>query len=374
MKFLRFLQYNNAVPIAVSLVLLGAGSAFAASNPDAILSSKQNVLSVDNTYIANKELASYTPEVTITGVTEDEEYYYVAYDFTTIDIRDYVWRDFTRSERMQVSKKELDGKDLGVYVTGRFRDVIANERLYLAQVQEKERKAVTQQTVATTYSGLIGRFLDATTETLPGYTPVIQEEIPAPSSQAAAVVASGGAIPPPLPAQGASTGPAQIALQVLGNNPAQVALRASYVDLGVVFLDPYGVNVGVHTFLNGAEVSSINIDTSIAAAHVVEYRATDPAGGVAYVKRIVLVGGAEDPGGAISSSGTPVAPPPKPAPEPEPAPAPQQQQQQPEAAPPAPASETTPAPEAEISPAPESASGQEPLPPQNEQASSTEAS
>lgn len=310
MKLLRFLSYNNAVPIGISVVLLGAGSAFAAGNPDAILASQQQVITVDNTYIANKDLSTYTPRVEITGVTEDDDNYYVAYSFTTIDIQNYVWKDVTRSERMVISKKELEG-DLGLYVTKRLHDVIENERAYLAQVQEKERKAVTQQTIATTYSGLIGKFLDATTETLPGYTPVIQP--PAPEAQQAAAVAAGVA-PVISPAEGGvpvtlqgGGGPSAVALQVLGNNPAQVALHSSYIDLGVVFLDPFGTNVGVHTFLDGFETQSPNIDTATPSVHVIEYRAVDPAGRVALARRIVLVGDAADPGGEISSSGTPVA-------------------------------------------------------------------
>ncbi len=333
MKFLRFLTYNNAVPITISLVLLGAGSAYAAGNPEAILASEQTVLSVDNTYIANKDLSAYTPRVEIKGVTEDDENYYVTYDVTTIDIRDYVWQDYTRNERMVILKKGLEG-DLGLYVTKRLRDVIANELVYLSQVQDKERKAVTQQTIATTYSGLVGKFLDATTETLPGYTPVIAPP-PAPLSQAeeaqaAAVAAaqgsSGGSSSAPQ-----SSGAAQVSLQVLGNNPASVPLRSQYVDLGVVLLDPFNTNVGVHTFLDGVETSSPVIDTTVTGVHTIEYRVTDRAGVAVLVRRIVLVGDATSPGGEISSTPQPVAPPaaapaptpvvvPTPTPTPEPAP------------------------------------------------------
>ncbi len=308
MKLFRFLSYNNAVPIAISVVLLGAGSAFAAGNPDAILASQQTVVTVDNTYIANKDLSTYTPRVEITGVTEDDDNYYVAYNFTTIDIQNYVWKDVMRIERMVISKKDLNGEDLGLYVTKRLHDVIDNERAYLAQVQEKERKAVTQQTIATTYSGLIGKFLDATTETLPGYTPVVQPPAPDASQSAAVVQSDAGAPATASPAQTVSTGPAAVALQVLGNNPALVALHSSYVDLGVVLLDPFGTNVGAHTFLDGIQTSSPNIDTSTSSVHIIEYRATDTAGNTAVARRIVLIGNASDPGGEISSSGTPVAP------------------------------------------------------------------
>jgi hypothetical protein len=160
---------------------------------------------------------------------------------------------------------------------------------------------VTQQTVATIYSGLIGKFLDVKTETLPGYTPVIAP----PSVELSAAVGVSGA----TPSEPAPNGLAQVSLQVLGNNPASVPLYAGYVDLGVVLLDPYSTNVGVHTFLDGIETGSPTIDTSTSSAHVIEYRVTDRAGVAIFVRRIVLVGDAVDPGGAISSSGPVLAPP-----------------------------------------------------------------
>lgn len=314
MKFLRFLSYHNAVPVAISLMLLGAGGAYAAGNPEEILSAEETVLTIDNTYIVSKDLSSYTPRVEITGVTEDEENYYVSYNFSTIDLREYAWRDHTRQERMVVAKKGLEG-DLGLYVTGRLRDVISHERSYLAEVQAKERQAVTQQTVVTTYGGLVGRFLDATTETLPGYTPVIappvpevaaapRTEITSSSGGPAAVASSGGSTEgstgsqpsvvaetrsaPSVVASSGSVG--TVTLQVLGNNPARIPLRSTYVDLGVVMLDPAGTNLGLHTFLNGHETTSPNIDTSVAAIHTVEYRVTDASGASISTTRTVIVG------------------------------------------------------------------------------------
>ena len=63
----RFLQYNNAVPIVLSVLVLGGGSVFAATNPDAVLSQEHTVLSVDNTYIATKDLSSWSPVVNMYG-------------------------------------------------------------------------------------------------------------------------------------------------------------------------------------------------------------------------------------------------------------------------------------------------------------------
>ncbi len=334
MKFLNFFKYNNVVPISISFLLLSAGGAFAAANPDTVLSQQQKTLTVDNTYIANKDLTSYTPQVRITGVTEDAASYSVAYSISTIDIDDYVWKDVVKSENMTVQKSELNGKDLGVYVTNQFKNIISNQIAFLNQVQQKERKQISQQTVATTYGGLVGRFLDSRTETLPGYVPVVAQTPATDVIGIAGQSASVGSILSPVdpgnvasnnppattggnnPASGAtaagSSGTSQyLSLQVLGNNPAQIPLNSGYVDLGVVLIDPGNPNLGYYTFVDGKETSSISLDTSKSAAYTIEYRATDQSGVTVVARRVVLVGDATDPGGEVSFAGAvhPTVPP-----------------------------------------------------------------
>ncbi len=327
-----FFKYNNLVPITLGVVFLGAGAA-AAATPEvrdaaaaAVLSQQQTVLSVDNTYIANKDLSAYTPRAQILGVTEDEDNYYVSYVVATIDLKDAVWKDVQKSEVMKVSKADLGPyRDLGLYVTQQLKQILNRELAYLKDVQEKERKQVSQAVVATTYGGLVGQFLDTTMETLPGYEPVVQPPVAVSSEQSTAAGGAGSGSPSTgsgqsAPASGSS---AQIGIQVLGNNPARVPLRASYVDLGAVLLDPYNSNVGLHIFMNGAETGSPNIDTSTTTSYTIEYRATDKQGNTIVARRIVLIGDAPDPGGEVSAIGnllpTPVS---APTPAPEPAPEP----------------------------------------------------
>src|SRR3989344_1799324 len=338
----NFIKYNNLVPITLGVIFLGSGAAFAASDPQAIYNAQQEVVSVDNTYIVCKDLSAYTPRVQITGVTEDGNNYYVSYVIATIDLNGYRWQDVQKAEVMRVSKPDLGPyRDLGVYVTQQLKQILDRELAYLRQVQEKERKQVSQAVVATTYGGLIGQFLDTNMETLPGYEPVVK-----PPVEVASVVSSNGS---PSTSSGqsasASSGSAQIGIQVLGNNPARVPLRASYVDLGAVLLDPYNTNVGLHIFMNGAETGSPNIDTSTTTSYTIEYRATDKQGSTIVARRIVLIGDAPDPGGEVSAVGNllPVpTPAPAPAPEPGPAPAPEPT--------PEPIATTTP----EVAPAPAS--------------------
>jgi hypothetical protein len=300
MGFWRFLQYHNAVPIAFSILLLGAGGVFAATNPEAIYSATQEVLSIDNTYIVNKNLDSYTPQVRITGVTEDEEHYFVAYDFTTIDLKDYVWQDVMKKEVMKVSKPDLGPfRDLGLYVMDQLKQKIDRELAYLKEVQALEKRSISQKMVATAYGGLIGQFLDEKTEVLPGYTPVVVPPAPPePEEGAGGSVASGGegasggaqsSSGSQGQGAGGQTGPTPV-IDILGENPARVALGASYTDLGAVITGPTDRERGLtlHVFLNDKDVQQVSIDTSKAGEWKVSYRVFD-GGVVTSAERIVSV-------------------------------------------------------------------------------------
>jgi hypothetical protein len=313
---LRFLTYNNAVPIGLSILVLGAVSTFAASNPDAIYSSEEHIISIDNSYLVGKDLSSYSPQAQITAVTEDNENYYVAYQFYTIDLEDGAWRDVVKERTMSVAKDFLgEYRDLGLYVTEQLKQNVDAELSRLRATQDIEKKSITQKIVATTYGGLIGKMLDTTTEALPGYVPVV---VPPQASSDTQVASAGATSDAGAGAQGTT---AQIGLQLLGNNPAVIPLHTSYSDLGAVLIDPLHQNVGIHVFQNGAEVSSPTVDTSTTSVATIEYRATDHGGTTVMVRRVVLIGGAADPGGAITSAGNAEPSVPVSAPVPSPAPA-----------------------------------------------------
>lgn len=291
MDFLKFLQYHNAVPIAVSVMLLGAGGAFAASNPEAIFSEKQTILSVDNTYIANKDLSVYTPRAQINAVTEDADTYYVAYTLDTIDLENYVWRDTNKKETMSVSKESLGQYgDLGLFVTEQLKQIINRELERLKTTQEIERKNVTQKTVAIAYGGLIGALLDSTTEEIPGYVPVVTPPPPPPESlvqqqETPQTQIGSSEASPPVPSAENPAG-----LQVLGNNPAQLNLRDAYVDLGVAITNIEYANFGVHVQVDNVPHEQVAIDTTIAGAHTIRYTLTDGDGVTSVVERQVVVG------------------------------------------------------------------------------------
>lgn len=309
--FLRFLSYNNTVPIALTILLSGAGATFAATNPESIYDSAQSVVVADNTYIANKDLSSFTPRILIMGVTEDADNYYVAYALTTIDVVDAVWRDVVKEGVLTVSKGVLgEYGDLGLYATEQFKQIVDSQLAYLREVQEIERKQVTQKIVATSYSGLIGQFLDESTEVLPGYVPVVtppsppepiveatpqpdtegqqdpENELPQPNPEDPSSNEGGAAV-------GTSTPSDPLAapqIQILGDNPVELSLNASYVDLGIVATDDSGAIPQIKKYVDGVEISDqVVIDTSLAGEHVIRYVATDVDGNSTSAERLIRV-------------------------------------------------------------------------------------
>lgn len=295
MSLSHFVQYHNAIPIALGVLFLGAGATFAATNPEAIYATEQTVVSIDNTYIANKDISSFSPRTEIVEVTEDTEYYYVTYLFTTIDISNSVWQDVTKPETMTVSKADLGQyRDLGVYVTEQLKQIVDREIERLASTQEIERRNVTQKTVATAYSGLIGKFLDSTTEELPGYTPVVT---PPPPPQVAAAAApeipvptgEPGTTPPPAE----TSAPAAPTMQVLGDNPARVAINGTYSDLGASITGPTAqdLTLSIRVFVDGRQkTESVVLDTSAPRVWTIRYEATNAAGLSSSVERQVIIG------------------------------------------------------------------------------------
>jgi len=304
MSVLHFLSYHNAVPVAVSVVLLGAGATFAATNPEAIYSEARQVLSVDNTYLVNKDLATYSPRTQIVAGTEDSDTYYVEYSLYTIDLVDFVWRDVSKTLVLKVSKAALGPyRDLGVYVTGQLKENIEQEIRRLTETRDIEKRNISQKMVATEYGGLIGKMLDTTTETLPGYTPVV---VRPPESQVAVVaVVNGGEPTSGTPAQESpasavpQSDPGAPTIQVLGNSPARIPLGSSYADLGAVITGPTPADqaLGIHVFVNGAEVQTPSIDTTAVGEVIIRYEVTNSAGKKGVAERVVIV---TDPNASVA--------------------------------------------------------------------------
>jgi len=186
-----FVQHNNAVPIGLFILFGTTGAAFAA-NPDVVYEEIESVQSVDNTYIVEVDLENRDFDLEITDITEDDENYYISYGYNTISIVDYVWREVEVSKHVTYSKKELTGRDLGLFLAEQLGEELTAEIAYLTEVQKKEREAgATHKKVATEYRGLVGRMFDPTEKEFDGYKPVVKEEDTVSSGATAAAILAG---------------------------------------------------------------------------------------------------------------------------------------------------------------------------------------
>ena len=95
---------------------------------------------------------------------------------------------------------------------------------------------------------------------------------------------------PPTTTSTSATDATPPVITINGNNPAHVDVGTTYADLGARVEDNVAQNLGIHTFMNGVEVVSVNLDTSTDATHEIMYRATDQAGNVGEATRTVIVG------------------------------------------------------------------------------------
>lgn len=380
-RFLNFVQYNNALPIAISALFLSVSGAFAASPDarDAVYSAQTAVRSVDNTYLASLTPDTRDYKLRIVSVTEDADKYYVEYSYSTVDIKDYVWQEIPVSKTMTVSKKELLGGDLGIFVAKELSQLVDTQRNYLTEAKKIALKeGITQKVVTVEYSGLVGKFLDPTEETFAGYTPTKPDTDnlaapadttvapPAPAAQTDSSVAVAPSVstpstpPPPdasairsmieqavrdalaqnaasqtaaaagsgsssssssgsssagsssetttssttststststdstTPENTASTTPAEETppaapdttpptITLNGNNPADIDVGSSYIDLGATVTDNVDQNLGF-------TMTPDSVDTSTTSTQTLTFTATDSAGNTATVTRTVNV-------------------------------------------------------------------------------------
>ena len=79
-------------------------------------------------------------------------------------------------------------------------------------------------------------------------------------------------------------------LTIAGENPAHIHVGDTYNDLGAIITAPeQDKNLGIKTYLNGALVSDIVLDTSQAAADTIDYVVTDQNGLTSTSTRTVIV-------------------------------------------------------------------------------------
>jgi uncharacterized protein YdeI (BOF family) len=78
-------------------------------------------------------------------------------------------------------------------------------------------------------------------------------------------------------------------ITIMGNNPAYVEIGASYNDLGATAQNPDGNDLTIKTYVDDAEVASVQLDTSTDRTYTIRYEATWD-GQTATAERTVIVG------------------------------------------------------------------------------------
>lgn len=179
-KLTHFLVYNNTIPLVFGVLFLGAGATFAASPEarSAVIQPQSELASVDNAYLLAATITKASASITVGAITENDTTYFVDYQLTTIDVKDGVWQPVTVLKTMVVNKEAIAGKDLGLYASEELSEVHTAEIRRLKETQESQRQAgATAKVVATEYRGLVGQFLNPTTEVFPGYVPLIDPAV-----------------------------------------------------------------------------------------------------------------------------------------------------------------------------------------------------
>jgi hypothetical protein len=186
---------SNITNLAIFTIFAGGALTFANNAPvqnvviGALGSEVKKVISVDNTYIVNKDFSNYTPTISVQTVEENVDNYFVTYLLNTIDIDNFTWKDVTKTKTLTINKESLsEYKNLASFVQYELKQVINSEIDRLVRTQEVQKKVVSQKTTVTDYTGILGLVMDSKTVVDDPYKPEASTEllVPVPEKLVAA--------------------------------------------------------------------------------------------------------------------------------------------------------------------------------------------
>jgi hypothetical protein len=132
-----------------------------------------------------------------------------------------------------------------------------------------------------------GRFSN---ELCVGSTCVDQQQLAAVLAAANASQSSGQGSDPSASSDATTTSDTAPVIQINGDNPAIIQVGTTYNDLGATITGPQAdLNLGITTYVNGIEMSPVQIDTSAVATDTIDYVATDQSGLVSTSTRTVMI-------------------------------------------------------------------------------------
>ncbi len=112
---------------------------------------------------------------------------------------------------------------------------------------------------------------------------------------------------------GKNAEPPTIALN--GDNPATIQVGATYADLGATITGPEAdLNLDIQLYIDGAPTDAIQLDTTKAGTHSIDYVVTDAANLTSTTTRTVIVGAPANDNVATSSPAVSTTTPPIPPP------------------------------------------------------------
>ncbi|MCD6115192.1 hypothetical protein J7J74_02840 [bacterium] len=163
-KILHFLQYHN-LTLVILMFIIGFGTASLASDNvrSAIFDKEVREVGVDNTMLLTADIDNFDFQPQITDIEEDENYYYVDYQYKTLGVKDNVWQEVIQEKELKVPKKVLaqSNKDLPSYITEEIGEVIMHEYQLLKDSQKIAREqGLTKKQKVIAYRGLIGKILN----------------------------------------------------------------------------------------------------------------------------------------------------------------------------------------------------------------------
>ena len=163
-KILHFLQYHN-LTLVILMFIIGFGTASLASDNvrSAIFEKEVKEVGVDNTMLLTADIDNFDFQPQITDIEEDENYYYVDYQYKTLGVKDNVWQEVIQEKELKVPKKVLaqSNKDLPSYITEEIGEVIMHEYQLLKDSQKIAREqGLTKKQKVIAYRGLIGKILN----------------------------------------------------------------------------------------------------------------------------------------------------------------------------------------------------------------------
>ncbi len=334
--FVNYILYNNSFTLIVVFLLLSGGTVLAANDDvrealsEAMVSSEDTLLVIDNSFIIDANLESFDFRVQVSAIEEDDDNYYISYTYRTIEVLDGTWQEVEKEESFQVSKAQLGETDLGLYIAEELKEFVDEQKRLLAETQQIEiNLGRSGKVVERKYAGLIGRFLDTEEVTFEGYDPVVKEPVKVAATDEAEETTDGEGEPEPeasttenssneTPGGGdsstgaatstttstttdtASTATSTATSTELADTTAPVITLNGEADVELTVGDSYsepGASASDDTDgdLTSTVVTSGSVDTETAGTYEITYNVSDSAGNSTDQTRTVTVVQAPEP-------------------------------------------------------------------------------